>query len=143
MSKPKKLYVAIYLGEELNFRGAIYKKFRTESGELIRFSKISGVMFGRSYAWSEAAGSMSRWPEQVFDSGLEVTDQERKEYEVNKLAVAAKRLQKSQILKDKKPHADIVKAIKLLKPFVKGMDFFTVHKFLEYVFNECYKKGKK
>lgn len=145
MSKTKKLYPdeALYLGEELGFGGGIFKKFRTHKGEITYFSKVSGVIFGGAYAWNGKEGTMPRRPEPVYDSKLEATDQERREYEVNKLAVTAKRLQKMQILKDKKPHPDIVKAINLLKPFVRGMDFFTVHKFLDYVFNECYKKGKK
>jgi hypothetical protein len=134
----------IYLGERLDLLGGIQHAFRASGGRIMKFSDNlgRGLYFGDSYLVS-AAGTIAVPPKKCERPRLKITEQERLDFELQKELVKVERLKRRKALEIKKPHADIVAALELLRPFVRGADNFTLRRFVGYLEHQLSKPAKR
>jgi len=133
----------LFLGEQITVINKIVQVFRDGEGESYHFTGIRGIYFGESYLVSEEGRIKCAFPERPEIQTLHPTAQESMNYEAQKICVREARAQKRKEMKIKKLHPDIVQAIKLLRPFARGLDHWDQTRFFSYLKNECSKKGKK
>lgn len=131
--------VVLFLGERVDHMGNIFQLFRDRNGEQFRYTKIKRPFFGDCYEIDKEEKMKTR-PESV--KGFEPTDKERLEYEAQKLCVVAERLSRKRAMKLRSPHPDIVRAIKLLRPFYRSMTRTDQNRFTQYLENELSKRSK-
>lgn len=139
MKKQKKVLV-MYLGERISVIGKVAQVFKDKRGEEHWFSGIHRVYFGDVYTMVD--DRMSRKPVSV-DSEWKPTDMDRLEYEAQKIVVRAHRQAKLTAMKMKKPHADITRAVALVRPFYWHLSTLDRRRFLEWFANACSTKEKK
>ncbi|MFA7333624.1 MAG: hypothetical protein WC130_04930 [Kiritimatiellia bacterium] len=137
---------AIYLGERVEVLSGIRHVFRTPAGDILRFKGLRGHLWYGDIYLTSSEGSIQTRPEKAPyepPSGLEPTKRERIDYEVHKELAKDYRLRNRKAMELKKPHADIVKALELLRPFMRGADTYTLRRFAGYIENQLSKKGKR
>lgn len=130
----------MYLGERVTFLGKVYQVFKDKKGESFSYTQIKNVWVGDCYEITND-GKMSRRPSSV--TGWEMTEKEKLESEAQKVAVRAHRLQQRKAMQLKKPHPNIVSAIKLLRPFFRSMGRIDQERFTAYLTNEMSKGVNK
>lgn len=137
---------AIYLGERVECLFGIRHVFRTKAGDILRYKGLRGhLWYGDIYLTSKN-GSIQTRPEKAplgLDSGLEPTEQDRLDYELHKELAKDYRLRNRKAMELKKPHRDIVKALELLRPFMRHADTYTIKRFTGYLENQLSKKAKR
>lgn len=137
--KPKKL--VMYLGQRVNWAGEIYQEFKDREGNSYAYQSIKGVYFGEVYPLLPG-DKMNRNPKAVETDWLP-TEQDRREYEAQKIVVAAKRQERLKAMKIRKPHPDITRAVGLIKPFYLWLNNLERRRFIQWFENECSKKPPK
>lgn len=147
-AKPKtkvkeKLEPHVYIGDAVNMFGKITQQFKDKKGAVLTFSGIKGVYINDTYMIDVANGQMKTKPEAVADSKLKMTDEDWLKYEGNKIAIKLTREKRRKDMQLRQPHGDIVKAIKLLRPFCRNMDLLTLGRFIGYIENQLSKKEKR
>lgn len=135
----------VYLGEEVGFGSKIRQVFRDKKGEQYSFFGIKGFLFfGESYLMTEGGVMLTRNPPQPEKQTVFATEKERLTYEANKEICKYIRERRKKLMDIKKPHPDIVRAISLLRPFTRDMDFLVLSRFCNYLQQQLSKKeGKK
>lgn len=141
MSDKVKTVRVMYMGERVHHFNKIFQLFKDKRGREYNFSGIKGVWFGDIYEVND--NKMQVRPKSVDAKGWEPTEEERHEYEAQKLVVRAKRLERQKEMNIKKPHADIVRAVDLLRPFYLSLHRFDQERFMRWVANECSKRKKR
>ncbi len=130
----------LYIGDDLCAIRGPQQMFRDAKGKMMRFSGVRGLWAGDSYMIDVANGTIKTRPEPVYGTKLEMSKQEWERHEGTKLAIKHYRERRCKAMELKKPHRDIVAAIKLLKPFARDMDSLTLSRFTGYIQNELSKK---
>lgn len=126
----------MFLGERVGWNGKVYQLFRSKDGKEHNFSGIKRVYFGDVYEMIDE--KLKIRPESV--DGWEPTDKDRREYEAQKLVVTASRQANRKAMEIKRPHAEVVKAVDLLRPFYRALSHVDQRRFMEWIANECSKK---
>lgn len=133
----------LYLGERIDYVGNIRQVFRCKKGDLHYWQGIGGLCFGESYLVTKDGKIKKRWPPKPEKQTLFATEKEQLDFETQKLIVAHQREARKKFNDSKKPHRDIVRAIELLRPFVRNDDLLTLNRFVDYLKNQLTKKKKK
>lgn len=132
---------AIYLGERLTLLGSVFHVFRDAKTNLYRFTGLKSIFFGETYLVSKD-GSIKVRPD-VSLKKLDLMENDFAEFEAHKILAKDARLNKRKAMELKKPHADIVKAIELLRPFIQSVPRYDQDRFLRYIHNEATKRKKR
>lgn len=130
----------IYCGERVGLFGRIHQLFKDKKGKEYSYTGIKDAMVGYCYEVS-AKDQMSLRPKTV--EGFPMSEKDKLEMEAQKLAVRAERLMKRKAFELKRPHPDIVRALKLLAPFYRGLTRFDQDRFMSYLGNEMSRKPKR
>lgn len=131
----------MFHGERVGFSGKILQCFRDRTGKDHNFTGIKWVYFGCVYPM--VGDSMKRKPEEIEVEDWKPTENDRNEFEAQKLVVRAKRQAMKKAMDLKKPHDDITRAVGLIRRFYVGLDNLDRRRFMDWFANECSKKGKK
>ena len=139
---------AIYLGERVEVLSGIRHTFRTPEGRILSYKSLRGhLWFGDIYLTSKAGSIQTRPEKAPYDKsenlGLEATKQDHLDYELHKELAKDYRLRNRKAMELKKPHRDILKALELLRPFMRGADTYTIKRFAGYLENQLSKKAKR
>lgn len=132
----------LYLGERLSGLNKIVQVFRDKKLEEHCWTGIKLVFFGESY-YCDADHKMTIMPDKVENQTFFATSAEKTRREVDKIACKAERESRKKTMSLDKPHDDIVRAIGLLRPFAKYMDWRTESRFFEYIRNQATKRKAK
>lgn len=136
----------MYHGERaFPISGKIVQVFKDRKGEEHCWSGVKGVYFGYVYE-AEKKGTeitIRMRPAEIEVKGWEATQADHDQMEANKILVKEIRARRRKDLEYKKPHADIVKAIELLKPFYRGLSKWDAQRFTDWLSNECSKPKRK
>ncbi len=130
----------MYLGERVGFSGKVIQAFKDEKGEEHFFKGIKSVYFGDVYEMKNE--TMSGKPAQV-ESDWKPTEKDRLEYEAQKIVVRSYRQERQKEMKVKKPHANIARAVELMRPFYIPLSNLDRRRFIAWFENELSKKVKK
>jgi len=135
---------AIYLGARVDdITNSIYYFFRDHAGNIYRYKGLKNYLtFGKSYLVSKE-GTISKIPNPCENQTLETTEQDLLDFHAHQNIVIQFRNEKKKTMHLKKPHKDIIEAIRLLRPFAKNLNYSDLKRFGEYLKNEISKKGKK
>lgn len=134
--------LVMYMGERPQvFSRKIRQLFKTKDGTEMFWVGVKGVWFGEVYEVND--GKMEVRPKRVEKGAWEPTDAEEKEYEAQKLVCTRIRQERRSEMKIKKPHDDVLRAVKLLRPFYRALDDMDRGRFMKWVSNECSKRVKK
>jgi hypothetical protein len=136
----------MFMGERIRgWHKKIEQMFKAKDGKEFFFSGIKRPWFGTVYEMKLSANgsaSLNVRPKEV-EADWEPSEKERQEFEGAKLVVTAERQARQKAMKLQRPHDDIVRAVKLLRPFYRAMPDQDRRRFMEWVSNECSRKGKK
>jgi len=130
----------MYHGERVNFTGKVVQLFKEKRGEEHLFKGIKGVWFGSVY---EMVNDTLKLKPKEVESTWEPTELERKEYEAAKIVVRGHRQNILAAMKVKKPHADISKALELIRPFTWHLSSLERRRFMAWFENECSKNPNR
>lgn len=129
----------MYLGEGVDLFGAIRHIFKTKNNKRHFYNgSFRLIYFGGIYEMGNDS-SIKKAPKEIC-LNWHPTEAEKIEYEARKHVVKSTRALRNKIMKIKKPHGDIVKIIKLLRPFYRSLPKWDQSKLMEYIANECSKK---
>lgn len=147
MAKAKAKGVTVplmYHGERVYYNGKVYQIFKDRKGEKFNWSGIKRVWFGSVYESTKTGDEhrMSRRPVEIETPDWEPTEAERLEYEAQKIVVTASRQERRKAIVLKRPHDDLVRAVKLMRPFYKALSNFERQRLMEWFANECSKPKK-
>ncbi len=132
----------IYHGERVGLTGKICQLFKDKNGKEFLFQGVKGVWLGNCYEVSKDDQIKAR-PEAIDNNGFELTEDDRRQAEVAKLSCVAERLSRRKAMDFKRPHVDIITAIRLLSPFYRSVGRFDQDRFVRYLENEMSKKPRK
>lgn len=136
----------MFLGERIRgWHKKIEQLFRSKDGKDFFFSGIHRPWFGTVYEMklkADGSASMAVRPKEV-ESDWEPSEKERQEFEAAKIVVASERQNRRKAMTLKRPHDDIVRAVKLMRPFYRALPDQDRRRFMEWFSNECSRKGKK
>src|ERR1035437_5962160 len=131
----------MYHGERLTgFADKIQQLFKSKDGKEIYFSGIKILWFGCVY---EMENNTLKIRPQEIKATWDPTEKEKQEYEAQKIVVMQRRQARLKEMKIKRPHADIVKAVELIRPFTWHLSELDRRRFFEWFRNQCSKKAKK
>lgn len=141
----KVIVEALYIGERVTGFGEIVQAFKIENGEVLHWTGVKGLWVDESYEVEvkpTGGHTIKMRPDRVEekDRRLFMSDKDKIEYEAQKIAVRGQRERRKKKMELSKPHADIVKAIQLLKPFARSLDYIDLDRFMGYVKNQLSKK---
>ena len=130
------------LGERVALFG-IEQVFRNAKGEIVRYAKLSGYQFGESYIQTD--GKLPKRAEPLDEEKRKLTPgtEDRRQFEVHKLAVINYRRRQLNAYNLKKPHPEIVRAIELLRPFARTVDSIDLRRFMGYIENQLTKPQRR
>lgn len=136
----------MFLGERIRgWSHKIEQLFKAKDGKEFFFSSIKRPWFGTVYEMdlkADGSASMAIKPKEV-ECDWEPTEKERQEFEAQKAVVISERQARQKAMQLKRPHDDIVRAIKLIRPFYRALPEVNRRRFMEWFANECSRKGKK
>lgn len=135
-----KTFPVMFIGERVSWRGKVIQVFKDKKGEEHVFSGIKNLWFGSVYKIEDNKMSVKPTP---IESDWKPTEKDEIEYESQKIVVRAHRQSKLKALKLKKPHANIARAVELIRPFYWHLPSLDRRRFLEWFENEISKKVKK
>ena len=129
----------MYHGQRVSFNGKIVQLFRDQNGKGYTFTGIKNVWFGDIYFIEN--DSMKIRPQQI-EQTWKPTDEDRLEYEAQKIAVAGQRQNRLKAMTFRRPHVDILRAVELIRPFTHHISMLDQRRFFEWLANECSKQHK-
>ena len=88
-------------------------------------------------------GKIMTKPKEVVENAFRWSDKEETECYAQKEVVRNYRAELKKEMLIKKPHADIARAIQLLRPFYRSLNHIDQRRFANYLQNEMSKKVKK
>lgn len=137
----------LYLGERVRMMSGIQHAFRGPKGEEWYWKSFKGY-FGNSYYAEKTRTDVQlkrRGAEEVPEEKrkLNVTALDRENYEAAKIVCRQYRADRVRMMNIKAPHKDILRAIAILRPFVRNLNHFDLERFMNWVKNEISKKGKR
>lgn len=131
----------MFIGERVGWHGKVIQVFKNKRGKEHVFRGIKNLWFGSVYIMED--NQMSVRPVSIDESEWKPTEKEELEYEAQKIVVKAHRQNKLKAMKLSKPHANIQRAVELIRPFYNHLPSLDRRRFLEWFENEISKKGKK
>lgn len=129
----------MFMGERIHF-GKIVQFFKDAKSIPHHFSGIKNIWFGSVYEMNDDKIKVNPT---AIETDWVPTDEERDEYEAQKLVVRAHRQARKKAMDIKKPHEKIVRAVELIRPFYLSLHNIDRRRFMEWFANECSRKGKK
>lgn len=129
----------MYVGERVSQMGKVYQLFKNKRGKTFPFSGLRYALLGHCYEMAKDQTLKTNLSAAGVE-GWEMTEAEHIECEAQKQVVKTHRLKKRKAMELKKPHTDIVRAICLLRPFVRSLDLWDQKRFMDYIANACSKR---
>lgn len=131
--------LVMFLGERADNFDGINQLFVDKKGEKHLFRGLKYVWFGNVYEMTD--GKMKVRPEAV-ESDWTPTEEQRLEYEAQKLAVCAIRERRKKKNLSRKPHKDILRAVELLRPFYKPLSKWDRERLTDWLTHQLSKAKK-
>lgn len=139
----KRKRTVMYHGERVApYGGHIRQLFKDETGKEYFFAGVKSVWVGSTYELLPG-DKMAVKPERFDNDGWVMSEKEQTEYEAQKEIAKQIRAERMKVMKLKRPHKDIVKAIELLAPFFRSLDRIDQDRFMRYLTNACQRKANK
>jgi D-lyxose ketol-isomerase len=141
--KKEKREVLVYCGERVPvFSAKVLQLFKDAKGNKYHYSGIKGVYVGECYAAIDE--QMKIRPEIVPpEEAFALSTKDRIEAEAQMLIVRDWRAERKKAMELKRPHANITRAIDLLRPFYLGLNDLDRRRFAGYLRNEMSKRKRK
>ena len=133
----------VYLGERVFDNGKIKQCFRDTKDNTYNYSRVKNLFFGSSYSIEKKSKSIKLNPEERPNQKVFVTKAETLRYAAHVEMAKHQRAKRKKALELKKPHKDIVEAIRLLRPFTHHLGWLEFDRFNNYLKNKLSTKANK